>query len=101
MVPMAEPTDSESREETALYPDGSLKYSGFLLSGEAHGEWRWFRLDGSLMRTGAFERGSQVGTWRTYHRSGRLVKETNYGDGADTARAKAKPASGARDQGGH
>ena len=78
MSPMAEHTGIEPREEIALYPGGSLKYSGFRLDGEVHGDWQWFRVDGSLMRTGTFDRGIQVGTWRTYDRSGRLVKETEY-----------------------
>ena len=76
MAKMADGTEIEAVAETVLYPNGSPKYRGFLLAGEPHGAWRWFRVDGSLMRTGEFDHGAQVGTWRTYDRSGRLVKET-------------------------
>ena len=69
---------SEPIVELATYPNGSTKYSGFLLDGEAHGDWLWYRLDGSLMRTGSFELGRQVGVWRTFDRAGRLVKETRF-----------------------
>lgn len=69
---------SDPIEETVLYADGGIKYTGFLLDGEMHGAWSWFRTDGSLMRTGAFDRGRQVGTWRTYDRSGAVVKETSF-----------------------
>ncbi len=64
--------------ETALYGSGKVKYTGFLLDGEQHGAWQWYRTDGSLMRTGEFDRGRQTGIWRTFERSGRLVKETDF-----------------------
>ena len=71
-------TSPEPVEETVHYPNGGLKYTGFLLDGEMHGTWSWFRTDGSLMRTGEFDRGRQVGTWRTYDRAGSVVKETSF-----------------------
>ncbi len=64
---------------TNHYGDGSTQSTGFLLEGEMHGAWEFFRKDGSVMRSGAFDRGRQVGTWRTFDRSGRLVKETEFG----------------------
>ena len=70
----------EPAEETVRYADGTVKYTGFLVAGEMHGDWSWFRTDGSLMRTGSFERGRQVGTWRTYDRAGKVVKETPFGE---------------------
>lgn len=70
---------SGPREETALYANGRVKYTGTMLDGEMHGDWRWYRTDGSLMRTGSFDRGRQVGVWRTYDRSGAVVKETSFG----------------------
>ena len=74
------PTSNRSgaRPETVRYANGRLKYSGYLLDGEMHGAWEWFRTDGSLMRTGSFDRGKQVGVWRTYDRSGGVVKETDF-----------------------
>jgi antitoxin component YwqK of YwqJK toxin-antitoxin module len=63
-------------EETVHYSDGGIKYTGFLLKGEMHGAWSFYRTDGSLMRSGEFDRGKQVGTWRTFDRSGTVVKET-------------------------
>jgi antitoxin component YwqK of YwqJK toxin-antitoxin module len=60
----------------ADFPNGRRKYEGFLLDGEMHGTWTWWRTDGSRMRTGAFVRGKQVGVWRTYDRAGAVVKET-------------------------
>ena len=74
------PPPSEPVPETVHYGNGQLKYVGFLLDGEAHGAWTWYRTDGSVMRTGSFERGRQVGAWRTFDRTGRLVKETRLGD---------------------
>ena len=64
--------------ETVHYGNGGVKYAGFLLDGEMHGEWSWYRTDGSLMRSGAFERGRQVGVWRTYDRAGKVVKESSF-----------------------
>ena len=72
---------SEPLPETVLYADGTVKYSGFVLDGESHGSWTWYRTDGSVMRTGEFDRGKQVGVWRTFERSGRLVKETDFKKG--------------------
>ena len=69
----------EPIEETVRFANGRTKYTGFLLDGEMHGEWSWYRTDGSLMRTGAFDCGRQVGTWRTYGRQGNVVKETTFG----------------------
>ena len=63
---------------TDTYASGEVKSTGFLLEGEMHGEWRFYRTDGSVMRTGAFDAGRQVGVWRTFDRSGRLVKETDF-----------------------
>ena len=74
---MAEP--GEPVPETTYFGNGRVKYTGFHLDGEMHGDWAWYRTDGSLMRTGTFDRGRQVGVWRTIDRSGRVVKETDFG----------------------
>lgn len=68
----------EPTPETNYYPSGQLKYTGFLLDGEMHGAWRWYRLDGSLMRAGEFDRGRRTGTWQTFNRAGDVVKETSF-----------------------
>jgi antitoxin component YwqK of YwqJK toxin-antitoxin module len=68
----------EPMVEIVQYPNGRTKYTGFLLRGQMHGAWRWYRLDGSLMRAGEFDHGRQVGTWRTYNRAGQVVKETTF-----------------------
>jgi antitoxin component YwqK of YwqJK toxin-antitoxin module len=68
----------EPIEETIHYDNGRVKYSGFLLNGQMHGAWSWYRTDGSLMRTGEFDRCRQVGTWRTFDRPGTVVKETSF-----------------------
>ena len=73
MVKAAEPVP-----ETALYANGSVKFTGFYLEGALHGAWAWYRTDGSVMRTGQFDRGRQVGVWRTFDRSGEVVKETDF-----------------------
>lgn len=70
---MAEPTPVTNR-----YADGAVQSTGFLLDGEMHGNWAFFRKDGSVMRTGTFEGGRQIGTWRTFDRAGSLVKETAF-----------------------
>jgi antitoxin component YwqK of YwqJK toxin-antitoxin module len=64
--------------ETVKFGNGRTKYTGFMLDGEMHGDWSWYRMDGSLMRTGSLERGRQVGTWKTYDRAGKVVKETTF-----------------------
>ncbi len=69
---------TDGDEQVVFYPDGTVKMRGFILEGEMHGAWEWFRKDGSVMRTGHFERGTQVGAWRTYDRAGRVVKETDF-----------------------
>jgi antitoxin component YwqK of YwqJK toxin-antitoxin module len=74
------PTGPEPTEQTVHYDNGKLKMTGFLLDGEMHGSWAWYRLDGSLMRTGGFDRGRQVGTWQTFDRGGQLVKETEFSE---------------------
>jgi antitoxin component YwqK of YwqJK toxin-antitoxin module len=80
--PDADSTRSGPVPETVHYPNGRVKYTGFLLDGEMHGEWQWFRTDGSLMRSGAFDRGRQIGIWRTFDRSGAVVKETRFNPNA-------------------
>jgi antitoxin component YwqK of YwqJK toxin-antitoxin module len=64
--------------DLAHYSTGALQSRGFMLDGEMHGIWEFFRKDGSVMRTGEFDRGRQVGIWRTFDRAGRLVKETAF-----------------------
>jgi antitoxin component YwqK of YwqJK toxin-antitoxin module len=68
----------EPTADVALYDSGAVRYRGFRLDGEMHGEWEFLRTDGSMMRTGRFERGVQVGVWRTYDRTGKVVKETDF-----------------------
>jgi len=70
----------EPVEETVHYGNGRVKYRGFLLDGQMHGSWSWYRTDGSLMRTGSFDRGRRIGTWRTHDRDGAVVKETDFGE---------------------
>jgi antitoxin component YwqK of YwqJK toxin-antitoxin module len=67
--------------DVAHYDDGRVRYRGFQLEGEMHGEWEFLRRDGSVMRSGSFERGKQVGIWRTFDRAGRVVKETELSKG--------------------
>jgi antitoxin component YwqK of YwqJK toxin-antitoxin module len=64
--------------ETVHHGNGGVKYTGFLLDGEMHGDWSWYRTDGSLMRSGMFDRGRQIGIWRTYDRAGKLVREKSF-----------------------
>lgn len=64
--------------EIAHYPNGGLKFKGFLLDGEMHGAWEFYRTDGTMMRSGQFDRGRQVGVWRTFDRSGAVVKQTDF-----------------------
>jgi antitoxin component YwqK of YwqJK toxin-antitoxin module len=66
-------------EHTVRFDNGVMKYAGWLLDGEMHGDWSWYRRDGSLMRSGSFDRGRQIGTWRTYDRNGSIVKESSFG----------------------
>lgn len=73
------PEPPEPVESTANYPNGKIKFTGWLLAGEMHGAWSWYRTDGSTMRTGQFDRGRQTGVWQTLDRSGQVVKETNFG----------------------
>ncbi|HEX3427200.1 MAG TPA: hypothetical protein VHS36_00195 [Candidatus Limnocylindrales bacterium] len=61
------------------YPNGNLRFRGFNLDGEMHGQWTFYRSDGSVMRTGAFDRGRQVGIWRTFIRDGTLATEKDLG----------------------
>jgi antitoxin component YwqK of YwqJK toxin-antitoxin module len=70
--------DREPVAETVRFANGKVKYTGFLVAGEMHGDWEWFRTDGSRMRSGTFDRGRQVGVWRTFDRSGAVVKETDF-----------------------
>ena len=69
---------SEAAPQIVHYPTGVVKMKGFLLDGEMHGAWEWYRTDGSVMRTGEFDRGKQIGIWRTFDRSGRMIKETDF-----------------------
>jgi len=72
------PEPDEPVESTEHYANGTIKFTGWLLAGEMHGPWRWYRTDGSTMRTWQFDRGRQTGVWRTIDRSGRAVKETDF-----------------------
>jgi antitoxin component YwqK of YwqJK toxin-antitoxin module len=71
-------TPEQPIPEVAHYADGTVQSRGYMLAGEMHGAWEFFRKDGSVMLTGEFDRGRQVGTWRTFDRAGRLVKETDF-----------------------
>jgi antitoxin component YwqK of YwqJK toxin-antitoxin module len=72
------PTDPEPTADVAHYDTGAVRYRGFQLDGQMHGEWEFLRKDGSVMRAGRFERGGQVGVWRTFDRLGKVVKETDF-----------------------
>jgi antitoxin component YwqK of YwqJK toxin-antitoxin module len=72
-------TSSEPVVEIVHFPNGRIKYTGFMLDGQMQGAWQWFRTDGSPMRSGAFDRGRQIGIWRTFDRNGNVVKETQFG----------------------
>ena len=73
----AMPPQAEPMPDVAYYDDGAIRYRGFQLDGQMHGEWEFFRRDGSVMRAGRFERGAQVGVWRTFDRAGNVVRETD------------------------
>jgi antitoxin component YwqK of YwqJK toxin-antitoxin module len=64
--------------DVAYYDTGAVRYRGFQLDGQMHGDWEFLRKDGSVMRAGEFERGRQVGVWRTFDRAGTVVKETDF-----------------------
>jgi antitoxin component YwqK of YwqJK toxin-antitoxin module len=72
---------SKPVRDIAYYDDGGVRYRGFQLDGEMHGDWEFLRKDGSVMRSGRFAHGKQVGVWRTFDRGGRMVKETDFGKG--------------------
>ena len=72
------PNASQATREIAHYDDGAVRYKGFQLDGQMHGDWEFFRKDGSVMRSGTFERGEQVGIWKTFDRNGKVVKETDF-----------------------
>jgi antitoxin component YwqK of YwqJK toxin-antitoxin module len=67
-----------STPDVAFYDTGAVRFRGFQLDGQMHGEWEFLRKDGSLMRAGRFDRGRQVGLWRTFDRAGKVVKETDF-----------------------
>jgi antitoxin component YwqK of YwqJK toxin-antitoxin module len=71
-------TATRATPDLALYDTGAVRYRGFQLDGQMHGEWEFLRKDGSVMRAGRFERGAQVGVWRTFDRDGRVIKETDF-----------------------
>ena len=73
---------SKPTPDVAYYPDGGVRYRGFHLDGEMHGEWEFLRKDGSVMRSGRFEHGKQVGIWMTFDRNGKVVKKTDFSKGA-------------------
>jgi antitoxin component YwqK of YwqJK toxin-antitoxin module len=72
------PTDGAPTPTISHYANGNVRFRGFHLDGEMHGDWEFFRADGSRMRAGAFDRGKQVGVWRTFDRHGKVVKETTF-----------------------
>lgn len=72
------PDNDEPTPDIAYYDDGTVRYRGYQLGGEMHGDWEFLRRDGSMMRAGSFDRGRQVGVWRTFDRSGNVVKETDF-----------------------
>jgi antitoxin component YwqK of YwqJK toxin-antitoxin module len=73
---------TEPTPDVAYYDTGALRYRGFQLDGQMHGEWEFLRKDGSVMRAGRFDRGRQVGKWRTFDRAGKVVKETDFANRA-------------------
>jgi antitoxin component YwqK of YwqJK toxin-antitoxin module len=68
----------EPTPDVSYYDNGAVRYRGFQLDGQMHGQWEFLRRDGSLMRAGEFDRGRQVGLWRTYDRTGAVKKETEF-----------------------
>jgi uncharacterized protein YdhG (YjbR/CyaY superfamily) len=50
----------KSGESKEFFPNGQLKASGKIKSGELHGTWEWFRKDGTLLRTETYTNGSRV-----------------------------------------
>jgi len=72
------PKTSKPTPDVAYYDDGGVRYRGFQLEGEMHGQWEFLRKDGSVMRSGTFASGKQVGIWRTFDRAGKVVKETAF-----------------------
>jgi hypothetical protein len=77
--------DADLEPIERFHADGTPWARGFLLDGEEHGDWEWFRSDGSRSRTGTFDRGTQVGLWVTYDRDGRVVGRTEFPGPAGTA----------------
>jgi antitoxin component YwqK of YwqJK toxin-antitoxin module len=69
---------SKPERDIAYYDGGGVRYRGFQLDGEMHGQWEFLRRDGTVMRSGRFERGKQVGVWKTFDRAGKVVKETDF-----------------------
>ena len=76
-MPQADFTEGEHVER---HRDGSVRARGFVLDGQPHGYWEWFRLDGTMLRSGSFDRGRQTGEWTTYDRSGAPYKSTSMAD---------------------
>lgn len=72
------PKTSKATLDIAYYDDWGVRYRGFQLDGEMHGEWEFLRRDGSVMRSGRFEGGKQIGVWKTFDRQGKVVKETDF-----------------------
>jgi len=68
----------EPTVDISYYDDGAVRYRGFQLGGQMHGQWEFLRRDGSVMRAGAFDHGEQIGIWKTFDRAGNVVKETDY-----------------------
>ncbi len=58
------------------HKDGSLWAKCWLMAGQMHGHWEWFRKDGTRMRSGHFDREVQCGEWITYDQQGRVRKVT-------------------------
>ena len=75
------PNTSKPVPSNSYYASGAIQWQGFMLDGEMHGAWEFYRKDGSVMRAGTFDRGRQVGVWRTFDRAGNLVKETDFTTG--------------------
>lgn len=84
-APQAGSADPAIEPVEHRHQDGTLWSRGFLLNGDQHGDWEWFRVDGSRMRTGSFDRGTQVGVWTTYDRDGAVVKRTRFPGPAGSA----------------
>lgn len=65
----------------SYYPSGKLEFSGTMINGKKHGEWKWFFENGKLSLLGKYLADKEVGEWKWFHTNGNVFAAGYFANG--------------------